>query len=162
MLDGTGLGVNIEAIKRNIAEAEIITLYFPILRKTFLLDTRTDGNVGPLVCLVEMVDSGQERVRSIRRLRPQLPRPGSITMIPWLGRVESLEAQGVWACLLARLETCGDARCLKLATTCFDELAQLERRELRRAITGEQHRTIWGRLGSGDLGLDGGGRRRHR
>jgi hypothetical protein len=161
MLDGTGLGVNIEAIKRNIAEAEIISLYFPILRKTFLLDTRTDGNVGPLVCLVEMVDSGQERVRSIRRMRPQLPRPGSITMIPWLGRVESLETQGIWARLLERLNTCGDERCLKIAAACFEELGQLERRELRRAITGEQHRTIWGRLGSGDLGLDG-GRRRHR
>lgn len=160
MLDGTGLEVDIEAIKRNVAEAEIISLYFPILRKTFLLDTRTDGNVGPLVCLVEMVDSGQERLRSIRRMRPQLPRPGSITMIPWLGRVESLQTRGVWASLLARLATCGDERCIKLARACFEELQQHERRELRRVITGEQHRTLWGRPGSGDLGLDGG--RRHR
>ena len=79
MLDGTGLEVDIEAIKRNIDEAEIVSLYFPILRKTFLLDTRTDGNVGPLACLVEMVDSGHERLRSIRHMRPQFPRPGSIT-----------------------------------------------------------------------------------
>lgn len=161
MLDGTGLEVNIEAIKRNIAEAEIISLYFPILRKTFLLDTRTDGNVGPLVCLVEMVDSSQERVRSIRRLRPQLPRPGSITMIPWLGRVDSLDAQGIWLAIVARLDICGDDRCVKLATACIDELKRHERREIWRAITGEQHRTVWGRPGSGDLGLDGGRRPRH-
>lgn len=149
MLD-TGDTLELEAIATNIAEAEVIALYFPLFRKTLIIDTRTNSSAGPMVCVVEMVNTTQERVRSLRRMRPQFSRPDSITMIPWQRRIDTLRDTGVWARIDARLRACGDAEGLAAAGACFDELRAFERREFRRAITGERYQTLWGRPGLGD------------
>jgi hypothetical protein len=149
MLD-SGYEVDVDHIARTIAEAEVACLYFPMLRTTLLIDTRTSESVGPLVRLVPMAASAGERLRSLRRLRPQLPRPESITTIPWTQRVEAVCRLGVWECVLDRLADADDPAILESAGDCLRELRGLERRELRRAVTGEQYRTLWGRRGVGD------------
>jgi hypothetical protein len=149
ILDG-GFEMDLETALANIRDAEVISLYFPHLRKTLLIDTRTDEHTGPLVVVVEMTSSSQDRLRSLRRMRPQFPRPESITLIPWQRRVVTLEALGVWRVIEARLAELAPARTLESAHACLDELRAFERRELRRAITGEQYQTLWGRLGVSD------------
>ena len=149
MLDG-GFDVDVDHIARTIAEAEVVCLYFPLLRTTLLVDARSSESVAPLVRLVPIAASTGERLRSLRRLRSRLPRPDSITAILWTRRVDALRRLGVWECLVARLAATGDGSTLRQAEACFDELGVLERRELRRALTGEQHRTLWGRPGVGD------------
>lgn len=118
MFDG-GYESDIETVRDNVREAEIVTFYFPLLRKTLLIDTRTlagqafEGSMPvpvadaarlPLVRIVPMARSSAERFESLRRLRPEFDRPESITMIPWPRRVESLRSDGVWELLIARLE----------------------------------------------------------
>ena len=142
MLDG-GFELDIEAVCENIAEAEVVTLYFPFLRKTLLVDTRSTERLGPLVRLVPMARSTAERFESLQRLRPELPKPESITMIPWGRRVASLRAAGVWDRLLARLSESGDRTALTAASECFAELRGLEDRELGDAIRGEHYQTLW-------------------
>lgn len=158
MLDGgPGFEIDIEAVHQNVQEAEVVSLYFPMLRKTLIVDTRSNDHVDPLVCLVDMVQDAGERFRSLRKLRPQLPRPQSITLIPWVLRVVSLRETGVWADLTARLVDFSE--CLESAARCLDELESLERDELQQALTGENHRTLWGRPGvddSTDDSTDGG------
>ncbi|MCY4639292.1 MAG: hypothetical protein OXC94_03000 [Chloroflexi bacterium] len=154
MLDG-GFDVDVDHIARTIAEAEVVCLYFPLLRTTLLIDARTSEGVTPLVRLVPIAASAGERLRSLRRLRSQLPRPDSITTILWTRRVGALRRLGVWECLLERLAATGDGSAPGRAEACLDELGVLERRELRRALTGEQHRTLWGRPGVGDAAESG-------
>lgn len=149
MLD-SGEDLELDAITTNIGEAEVIALYFPVFRKTLIIDTRSNAGSGPLVCVVEMVDTTQERVRSLRRMRPQFSRPDSITMIPWQRRVETLCETGVWSAIDARLRACGGADGLAAAATSLDQLRAFERREFRRAVTGERYQTLWGRRGLGD------------
>ncbi|MDA1062349.1 MAG: hypothetical protein O2895_05520, partial [Chloroflexi bacterium] len=114
MLD-SGFELDIEAVRENIAEAEVVTLYFPLLRKTLLVDTRTTERLGPMVRVVPMASSTADRFESLQRLRPELPKPESITMIPWGRPVASLRAAGVWDRLLARLSESGDAAALSAA-----------------------------------------------
>ena len=154
MLDG-GFDVDVEHIVRTIAEAEVVCLCFPLLRTTLIVDTRTAESVVPLVRLVPIAASTGERLSSLRRLRSGLPRPDSITTILWTRRVDAVRRLGVWECLLDRLVATGDGSALERAEACLGELGVLEKRELRRALTGEQHRTLWGRPGIGDA--DGGG-----
>lgn len=119
MFDGGWIEVDIETIRQNVREAEVVTFYFPLLGKTLLVDTRTltgeavagsmpepvaDAARRPLVRIVAMAHSADERFASLRRLRPEFDRPDSITMIPWGRRVDALQAEGVWALLLDRLE----------------------------------------------------------
>ena len=149
MLDG-GFEMDLDTALASIRDAEVISLYFPHLRKTLLIDTRTDAHTGPFVAVVEMTNSSQERLRSLRRMRPQFPRPESITLVPWQRRVVTLEALGVWRTIEARLAATASPRTIEDAHACLDQLRAFERRELRRAITGEQYHTLWGRLGVSD------------
>ena len=156
MLDGgPSFEIDIDTVNRNISDAEVMTLFFPLLRKTLLVDTRSDDSAGPLVSVVDMVENSSQRFRSLRRMRPRFPRPESITMIPWTLGVGSLRHTGVWELLTARLSSSGDEGCLEAAARCLEELLAIERQEVWRALTGAQHHTLWGRRGVGDSVEDG-------
>lgn len=148
MLDGgPGYEIDLDAVHQNVDEADVVSVYFPMLRKTLIVDTRTCDDAGPLVQVVDMVQNASERFRSLRRLRPQFPRPESITLIPWVMRVSSLRETGVWGHLTARLSNAGP-EILDDAANCFDELSMLERREMRQALNGSEYHTIWRRDGA--------------
>jgi hypothetical protein len=142
MIDG-GIDIDIDAVVQNIDEAEVVTLHFPILRQTLLIDTRSSEYEGPLVRVMPMVDSTQERFDSLKALRPDLPRPRSITMIPWARSVSALEGVGVWTRVLARLESCGDIETIRDARRSYRQLRSLELVEMREAIEGKAYRTVW-------------------
>ncbi|MDP2328149.1 MAG: hypothetical protein Q8M79_08695, partial [Dehalococcoidia bacterium] len=89
MIDG-GLELDLDAVRQNISEAEVICFYFTFLNRTLVVDTRSSDQVGTFIRVVPMAKDGGDRLRSIRRLRPQLPRPTSMTLIPWDCRVTSL------------------------------------------------------------------------
>jgi hypothetical protein len=141
MIDG-GADLDLEAVLQNIAEAEIVCLYFPNLDRTLVVDTRTSESAGQMVKVVPMARDSADRLRTIRMMRPQLPRPTSITMIPWVRRVDSLEPLGVWAALEARLVEQRRAR------RCLETLRALERAEVRGAILGHDYRALWVRSGA--------------
>ena len=138
MIDG-GTDLDIEAAIQNIQEAEVVCVYFPAFNQTLLVDARTAPNVAPLMAVVPMVRTAADRIRSLRRLRPQLPRPDSITMIPWGRRVHSLIDCGLWVNLLARVE---DDAC---AEGCMRRLRSMELSEFRDAIVGRSYQSIWSR-----------------
>lgn len=144
MIDG-GYDIDIEAAFQNIREAEVVTLHFPIIRQTLLIDTRCTAEDGPLIRVMPMVDNTEERFATLRALRPELPRPYSITMIPWAHSVTALDRAGVWPCVLTRLEACGTAVTLRAARHALRQLRSLERAELREAIVGRAYRTVWSR-----------------
>jgi len=155
MLDG-GHEIDIDAVHRNVDEADVLAFYFPLLRKTLLVDTRTtplgsDLAARPLIRVAPMVHSSAERFESLRRMRPEFGQPESISMIPWLGRVDTMCRQGVWDRILARLTEGGAAPVLAEASLCLHELRTLEREEFRDAMTGAGYRTVWGNPGVFEL-----------
>jgi hypothetical protein len=132
MLDN-GVETDLDTITRNIDEADVVSLYFPAFGKTLLIDNRASEHVGPMVRVVPIADSSAERLRSVRRLRPELPRPTSLTLIPWTRRVDSLCALGVWEHIVQRFDVHADADIhLAEAHRCLDALRRLERRQIVR------------------------------
>ena len=144
MLD-SGIELDLERVAQNIDEADVITIYFPLLGKTLLLDTRRNEHAGPLITLVPIAQDSIDRYRSFRRLRPSFPRPKSISMIPWTSRVDSLSQLGVWSRVISRVERIAPDPCafVEMADACLGELRGLELRELLRAVSGEQYQTLW-------------------
>ncbi len=139
MIDG-GIEIDLEAVVQNVCEADVITFYFPTLRRTLLIDTRTNPSSGTMVKIVPMAKDGADRLRSLRRLRPQFPRPDSITWIPWDARVDSLVNLGVWECILGRID------CPDTARACLATLRAIEQAEHRAAILGDDYQTLWSRV----------------
>lgn len=137
--------VDISEIKRNIETAEVVALYFPLLRKTLLIDTRYSSVEGPLAKVVPMASSVEERFKSLRKLRPHFAVPESITVMAWPKYVESLRRLGILDRIAERLERSGYTQAVKACHKGFNDLLKLERQEVVRAIKGNNYRSLWER-----------------
>ena len=134
-------------VNRSIDAAEVIALYFPLLRKTLLMDFRTNDLDGALIRVVPMANTPEERFQSLLKMRPRFGRPESITIIPWVKYARSLVDMGIWEHVVRRLADSGSPEAVRDSERSYQELERLERREIRRALTGENYETIWGKPG---------------
>lgn len=134
---------DIDQVIQNISEAEVMSVFFPTFRRALIVDTRANESVGPFVRLMPMARSPQDRMRSIRRMRPQFPRPTNLTLVPWQRYVDSLVESGVWDQIVDRVRQSGGESAVASCNEALSELRQMERDELVSAITGRNYHTIW-------------------
>ena len=139
---------DIKDVIENIGDAEVTSVFLPNFHRSLIIDTRFNDEVGPFVKLMPIARSPQDRLRSIRRLRPQFPRPSNLTPIPWQRYVNSLVESGVWDRILDRVRESGDRDAVKTCEAALKELRRVERNELVAAITGQNHHTLWSRDGT--------------
>jgi hypothetical protein len=137
----------VSEVNRNLDIAEVVALYFPLLRKTLLMDLRASDVDGPMIRVVPMANTPEERFQSLLKMRPRFGRPDSITIIPWPKYVTSLVELGIWEHILRRYADAGSPQMVRECDKAYAELAKLEREEVRRAIVGENYETIWGERG---------------
>ena len=137
--------IDLDEVLKNIGSAEVISIYFPLLRKTILIDTRFTEEDPPMIRIVPMAYTPEERNRALRRLRPHFPRPKAITVVPWPKYVESLVHFGVWRKVLERLVYSGHKEAVQTCNQVLEEMYELEMEELSAVITGENYHTMWAR-----------------
>lgn len=137
--------LDLSEVRKHLDETQVVGFFFPFLRQTLLLDTRSNGNDGPLIIVTPMVQSVEERMRSLRKLRPRFPRPDSMTLIPWPKFVDSLERLGVTQMIEDRMAAIGGEGLRSRCRDAFAELRRTERQQVRQAITGEGYETLWER-----------------
>ncbi len=141
------LSFNLDEILSSIDKAEVLSLFFPRFRKSMIIDVRSNDTDGPMLRIMPMVASPQERMRNIRRLRPSFPRLRDLTLIAWPRYVESLIQMGVWDRILARLRALGYSDAIVVCDRLIVELRQLEQAELAAVVQGENYHTIWSARG---------------
>jgi hypothetical protein len=134
-------------VNRNIDVADVIALYFPLLRKTLLMDTRSNKVDGPMIRVVPMANTPEERFQSLQKMRPRFGRPDSITIIPWPKYVSTLVELSIWDHIVRRYADTGYPEVVRECERCYAELSRLEGDEVLRAIRGENYETIWGQRG---------------
>lgn len=137
--------IDLAEVAKSIEGAEVVTLFFPILRKTLLIDTRFDVEDDPMVRVVPMVSGPEERVQTIRKMRPNFPKPERIAFIPWPKYASSLIRLGVYDTLKSRLEESGRQKPIEDLRASIRALEQMEQEELAAVLTGEGYRIIWQR-----------------
>ena len=143
--------IDVSEVNRNIDVADVIALYFPLLRKTLLMDMRANDVDGPMIRVVPMANTPEERFQSLLKMRPRFGRPESITIIPWPKYATSLVELGIWDRIVRRYADTGSPESVRECDRCHAELVKLEREELRRAITGDQYETLWGQRGIAEV-----------
>ena len=134
-------------MNRNIDVAEVVALYFPMLRKTLLMDVRTNDVDGPLIRVVPMAKTPEERFQSLLKMRPRFGKPDSITLIPWPKFVRSMLELGIWDHIVRRYAELGSPEMVRECERCYAQLVKFEDDEVKNAITGENYETIWGTRG---------------
>jgi hypothetical protein len=145
---------DVAEVNRSIDAAEVIALYFPLLRKTLLMDFRTNDVDTSMIRVVPMANTPEERFQSLLKMRPRFGRPESITIIPWVKYAHSLVDMGIWEHVVRRFADTGSAPAVRDCEKCYNELERLERREIRRALTGENYETLWGKPGVAEAVAD--------
>ena len=135
--------VDVKEVQRGIDIGEVIALYFPVLRKTLLMDTRSSGVDGPMIKVVPMASSPEERYKELVRMRPRFPKPERLTLIPWPKYVSSLVRLDVWDHIVRRFLEIGPPQVVRDCEASLEELYQAEREELVKAIKGEDYETLW-------------------
>jgi len=96
--------------------------------------------------VVPRVTSLDERLRSVKALRPSFPLPGQILSFAWPRAVDALEASGVAAAVAARMRRLGPASAADALGRALDELRAEERLVVHAAIRGgEGFQTLWER-----------------
>jgi len=132
---------NVRAVLRNIHEAQVVSLFFPYLGRALIVDLRHDEQEGPLITTDGMVAGPQDRIDSLKRLRPRFKTPDNITLAPWLGPVRSLESSGAVAEIASRLEQMGQPGAKDALDQAYKELQAAEHGEILALIRGDVQRT---------------------
>ena len=128
-----------------ISEAEVISIFFPLLRRALVVDVRHDESTQPLVQVMPQVASMEARIEGIEKMRPQLGKVQSILGVPWMKSVRSLQEHGIIERLVERLSRAGMLP--SVAETALNkavrQLWKVERLSFERLIKGEGYATIW-------------------
>ncbi len=137
--------VDLKAVVSHVQSASTFSIFFRMLRRSLVVDMRHGPEDGPLVRVLPMARSPHERLRSLRKMRPHLPRATEMVVIPWPSYVESLVRSGVWASIEKRVAESGSEQAARSLAGALAELRQQESSELTALIRGEHYETIWAR-----------------
>ncbi len=135
--------LDLTSVFQHIESAETLSVFFPMLRRAVVIDLRHGPQEGPLVRVMPMARSASDRLRSLKRLRPHLPRVSGIVAIPWAGYVSTIVSSGVWDKLVQRVVAAGGEKSSKDMAAALLELRRIENHELAALIRGEQYETMW-------------------
>jgi hypothetical protein len=135
--------LDLAEMANSLDTSDVVALYFPLLRKTLIIDSRSSAVDAPMVKIVEMVATPEERFRSLRRLRPRFPKPDRLTLIPWPKYVQSLVSLGMWEHVVARFVNLGFPDTVHECEACLEELAAMEKAEIHRALNGDNYKSLW-------------------
>jgi hypothetical protein len=130
-----------------IDEAEVVTIFFPNLAKALVVDARINLEEKPLIKVVNQVNSMEERMASIEKMRPALGRIRSIAGIPWTKSIRSIGENDIMDRIEQRLTNAGldifaaQAACAEA----FTKLKEFERTQWVDLIKGTSpfYKTIW-------------------
>jgi hypothetical protein len=143
-MDGN-MSIDLTEARKTFDHAEVISLFFPLLSRSLVMDLRRSPHDSPYVAIMPIVASPEERIRVLEQLRPHLPRPERVVLVPWTRSVQSLQSMGLWGLVCERLACTGCADALRNCQRHFQELVRLEREAMRRIIRGKGCETIWQR-----------------
>ena len=135
----------LDQVLSSIAESEVVSIFFPLLRRALVVDTRGEADAAPMVRVMPQAKSMEERISSIEKLRPSLGKIQSILGIPWMRSVRALRDHGVKTSLVQRLVQAGvhAGQAAKEVDDAINHLWRIERLGFERMIRGEGYSTIW-------------------
>ena len=139
-------GVDLDEVFGVIDGADVLIVRFPITQQRLLVDFRTDLDNPPYTALVGPVRSVEERVRTIKSVRPSFPYPEKLMTFRWPREAKVLISSGVWDRIEARIVAVAGEAAIAPAHETRDALLAAEREETMAALRGDgAWKTVWER-----------------
>ena len=125
MMDGEFV-LDISDVLQGIKQADVMSILLPALKKSVVIDTRSNKNDGPMINLLPMVGSPEERLHSLGLLRPHFPKVHELTIVEWTRYVDSLVTLGVWSQIMDRFNEIHQTEAVLVCDRILKELRFLE------------------------------------
>ncbi len=137
-------GIDLDEVRRVIDAADVLVVRFSITDRRLLVDMRTSDDEGPLIRVVPPAASGEERFRSLKKMRPRFRSPERILTFQWPRHARAMGEAGIWEHLARRLVALGWAETAGQCDVAYRELLREERAmEMAAVAGGEGFKTIW-------------------
>jgi hypothetical protein len=135
----------IASITSSIADASVISILFPALRRSLVIDARSDEEHDPIVLVMPQVTTFEERIRRIEKLRPRLGKVRAILGVPWMRSLRELEDARIPDGLVQRLVAAGvtPADALEQVTASLRQLKRYEQLSFTRLVKGQGFANLW-------------------
>lgn len=143
MFTENGVLIDLEEVGKVVDTSDVFTIGFRMFPQRVVIDTRETGDVGPMVSVVEPVDSVEERFHWLGRERPALGAPKRFAFFVWPQSVQFLESSGLPQRLRDRLQASERPEVARMADEALEELRRLEREAVQQALSGEGYQTLW-------------------
>ena len=134
--------VDLEELKNVVDNADVFTIGFRLFPERLIIDTRSEGEAGPVVRVVEPVTSVEERFFWLGKERPQFGAPERFSFFIWPHSVRYFEESGLGELIRQRLSSEDADRQLAESE---QSLYALERRAEVDAILGRNYHSLWER-----------------
>ena len=138
-------GIDLEDVFKVIDQSEVLIIRFSTVgTKRLLIDFRVDAENLPFIGLVAPANSVEERIKSVKKLRPSFPYPEKFMSFQWPRSIPILEVSGVWGQVRDRMVAIGGEAIFGMSTKVYSELIFEERQQIVGAIRGsDEWQTIW-------------------
>ena len=143
MFTENGVLINLEEVGKVVDTSDVFTVGFRMFPQRMIIDTRETGEVGPMVQVVEPVDSVEERFHWLGRERPAFGVPERFAFFVWPHSLEFFGSSGLPQRLRDRLRASERPEVARMADEALEELRRLEREAVQQALAGEGYHTLW-------------------
>lgn len=137
--------VNADRILEVVDGAEVLAVGFSLFPERLLIDFRHNEQEPPLIQVAQPVNSAEERLKELAKLRPAFTNPEHFYFFMWPRSVDSFVELSVWERITARCEASGHPEVAEACQAALARLRELEREEKLQAIGGPKYRTVWQR-----------------
>ncbi|HWO94412.1 MAG TPA: hypothetical protein VNL92_06570 [Dehalococcoidia bacterium] len=135
--------VDIEEFQKVVDYCDVFAIGFRLFPERLIVDTRANAEQGPMIRIVEPLESVQARFYWLGRERPSFGPPERFMFVPWPHSLQYLEEIGILERVRDRLVQV-DPQMAAACDDAFAGLRKLERAGIVEAIRGEErYRTLW-------------------
>lgn len=143
MFTENGVLVDLEEVSEVVDSSDVFTIGFRMFPQRVVIDTRETGDVGPMVRVVEPVDTVEERFHWLGRERPAFEAPKRFTFFVWPHSLQFFESSGLPQRVRDRLRASERPQTARMVNEALEELRRLEREAVQQALSGDGYHTLW-------------------
>ncbi len=142
MFTENGVLIDLDEVRKVIDNCDVFTIGFRLFPERLIVDNRTSNEEGPMMELVEPVNTVEERFFWLGKRRPSFGVPERFTFFIWPHSVRFLDESGLMDKIRHRIYPI-DPDIGRAVAENIIKLNVLEQRAIHDAITGKNHHTLW-------------------
>lgn len=144
MFTENGVLIDFEELRSVVDNCDVFTVGFRLFPQRMIVDTRANDSEGPMVEVVDPVNTVEERFFWLGQRRPSFSAPQRFSFFIWPHSIPYFEDSGVGKMVRERIYPL-DPDCGRQMAETMYRLHLLERQAVYDAISGKNCHTIWPR-----------------